>query len=42
MKSFHKERRADTLNQLSSVLDEQQLSKFEEMTERRFRHKRGI
>lgn len=42
MKSFHEQRRTDTLNQLSNVLDTQQLAEFEEMTERRFRHKKGI
>lgn len=39
MKSYFQEQRAETLNQLSTVLTDEQLAEFEEMSERRFRHK---
>ena len=39
MKSYREEQRAKTLSQLSTVLTEEQLAKYEEMSERRFRHK---
>ena len=42
MKSYHEEQRANTLDQLSNVLTDEQLAEFEEMTERRFRHKGKI
>ena len=41
MKSYHEQQRAETLKQLGSVLSAEQLTEFEEITERRFHHKQG-
>ena len=42
MKSYREAQRAETLNQLKNVLTEEQLAEFEEMIERRFRHRKGV
>lgn len=39
MKSYHEEQRAETLSQLSTVLTDEQLAEFEEMSQRRHERK---
>ena len=41
MKSYHEAQRTETLNQLQGILTDDQLQQFEEMTERRFHHRKG-